>query len=138
MSQPLPPPLSTEKSHNNAIMSALISKTGHDTRPPSGSIIPHPPNQTPHRAREHPKDSRHDPLKWRPPNPVIQLRPFLSFFFPSLLLSSSTRRRFLPSATVWTSRGHWCRPFSPPVRAFIFIAHRVQHAHCSSILIERY
>ena len=29
-----------------------------------------------------------------------------------------------------------CRPFSPPVRAFNFIAHRVQHSHCSSIFIE--
>ena len=26
----------------------------------------------------------------------------------------------LPSAIFWTSRGHRCRPFSPPVRAFIF------------------
>ena len=43
----------------------------------------------------------------------------------SLLLSSATRinRRFTLSATFWTSRGHRCRPFSPPVRAFIFIAH---------------
>ena len=26
----------------------------------------------------------------------------------------------LPSAIFWTSRGHRCRPFSPPVRAFNF------------------
>ena len=37
----------------------------------------------------------------------------------SLLLSSLTRRRFYP-ASFWTSRGHRCLPFSPPVRAFIF------------------
>ena len=42
----------------------------------------------------------------------------------------------LPSAIFWTSRGHRCRPFPPPVRAFIFIAHRVQHSHRSSIFIE--
>ena len=44
------------------------------------------------------------------------------FCFSSLLLSSLARRRFLPSAIFWTSRGHRCRPFcfSPPVRAVIF------------------
>ena len=42
----------------------------------------------------------------------------------------------LPSAIFRTSRGHRCRPFSPPVRAFNFIVHRVQHSHCSSIFIE--
>ena len=30
--------------------------------------------------------------------------------------------------TFWTSRGHRWLPFSPPVLAFIFIAHRVQSA----------
>ena len=44
------------------------------------------------------------------------------FFFRTLILSS-----------FWTSRGHRCRPFSPPVLAFSFIAHRVQQSHCSSI-----
>ena len=34
----------------------------------------------------------------------------------------------LPSATFWASRGHRCRPFSLPVRAFIFIADSVQHS----------
>ena len=47
---------------------------------------------------------------------------FSSFFFHTHLLSSS-----------WTSRGHRRRPFSPPVLAFNFIAHRVQQSHCSSI-----
>ena len=37
---------------------------------------------------------------------------------------NSYNRRFLPSATFWTSRGHRCRPFPPPVRAFNF--HRAQ------------
>ena len=44
------------------------------------------------------------------------------FFFLTLSLSS-----------FWTSRGHRCRPFFPPVLASIFIAHRVQQSHCSSI-----
>ena len=42
------------------------------------------------------------------------------FFSTSLLLSSLTRGRFLPSTSFWTSRGHRCPPFSPPVLAFIF------------------
>ena len=42
----------------------------------------------------------------------------------------------LPSAIFWTSRGHRCRPFSPRYVPSIFIAHRVQHSHCSSIFIE--
>ena len=36
-------------------------------------------------------------------------------------------------SSFWTSRGHRCRPFSPPVLAFNFNAHRVQQSHCSSI-----
>ena len=36
-------------------------------------------------------------------------------------------------SSFWTSRVHRCRPFSPPVLAFNFIAHRVQQSHCSSI-----
>ena len=45
------------------------------------------------------------------------------FFFFTLVLSS-----------FWTSRGHRCRPLSPPrFMPSIFIAHRVQHSHCSSI-----
>ena len=32
----------------------------------------------------------------------------------SFLIISLTRRRFLPSATFWTSSGHRCRPFFPP------------------------
>ena len=48
---------------------------------------------------------------------------FLLFFFLTLLRSS-----------FWTSRGHRCRPFFPPVLLpSIFIAHRVQQSHCSSI-----
>ena len=46
------------------------------------------------------------------------------FFFLTLLLSS-----------FWSSRGHRCRPFPHPPRFLfsIFIAHRVQRSHCSSI-----
>ena len=54
-----------------------------------------------------------------------------TFFQPNLY-------EVLPSAIFWTSRGHRCRPVSPPVRAFVFIAHtnRVKHSQCSSIFIE--
>ena len=46
----------------------------------------------------------------------------LTFFFSHTLLSS-----------FWTSRGHRCRPSSPRFLPSIFIAHRVQRSHCSSI-----
>ena len=37
-------------------------------------------------------------------------------------------------SSFWTSRGHRCRPFFPPVLAFNFCrAHRVQQSHCSWI-----
>ena len=46
------------------------------------------------------------------------------FSFCTLLLSSF----------FWISRGHRCRPFSPPGSCLqFFIAHRVQQSHCSSI-----
>ena len=38
---------------------------------------------------------------------------FILFFNDHLLISSPTRKRFLPSATFWTSRGHRCLPFPP-------------------------
>ena len=57
------------------------------------------------------------------------------FFFVSLLLSSSSRKRFLRSTTFRTNRGHRCLPFSPPVLAYIFIAHRVQHSHFSVFML---
>ena len=52
------------------------------------------------------------------------LRRYHFFFLQSLLLSSYTRRRCLPSTIFWTSRGHRCRPLFPPprVRVFVFIA----------------
>ena len=38
----------------------------------------------------------------------------------------------------WTSRGHRCRPFSPPVLAFnFFIAHKVRRSQCSSFFFHR-
>ena len=36
-------------------------------------------------------------------------------------------------SSFWTSRCRRCRSFSPPVLAFIFIAHRVQLSGCASI-----
>ena len=49
---------------------------------------------------------------------------FISYSFLRTLLLSS----------FWTSRGHRCRPFFPPVLAFIFLSRiRVQQSHCSSI-----
>ena len=47
---------------------------------------------------------------------LLGVRP-LQVFFRTLLFSS-----------FWTSRGHRCRPFSPPVLVFNFIAHRVQQS----------
>ena len=48
----------------------------------------------------------------------------LFFWFCTLLLSSF----------FWTIRGHRCRPFFPPrFLPSIFIPHRVQQSHCSSI-----
>ena len=34
---------------------------------------------------------------------------------------------------VVTRRGHGCLPFSPAVRAFVFIARRVQRSHFSAV-----
>ena len=69
------------------------------------------------------------------PPPCLKLRNghtrYHHFYFPAQLVGE-----VLPSAIFWTRRGHRCRPFFPPVRAFVFIAHRVQHSHCSSIFIE--
>ena len=67
---------------------------------------------------------------------VQQCTLFLLFFFnrhiyfPAELVADFTLSDLLdkPSSQV--------RPFSPPVRAFIFLAHMVQHPHCSSIFIE--
>ena len=47
---------------------------------------------------------------------------FLFIFFIALLLFS-----------FWTSRGHRCRPFFPRFLPSMFIAHRAQQSHCSSI-----
>ena len=65
---------------------------------------------------------------------------FHCFYFPAQLFS----KIFLPSAISWTRscRGRRCLLFfPPPTRAFIFIAHGVQHSHVfsslfSSIFIE--
>ena len=62
-----------------------------------------------------------------------------SFTFFLLLLSHCyfpASGQAVVLSSFWTSRGHTCRPFPPPVRAFIFIAHRIQHSLCSSIFIE--
>ena len=83
---------------------------------------------------------------------------YLLIFTFTFQLNSSTRRIFLHSTTFWTSRGHRCQPLSPPVHAVLFFAHRVQHSflscygvkdaafvliaskvqhsHCSSIFID--
>ena len=62
--------------------------------------------------------------------------PSFFLFFVKAFSFQLNSYEVLPSAIFWTSRGHRCRPLSPPVRAFIFIAHRVQHSRCSSIFIE--
>ena len=53
---------------------------------------------------------------------IHQLLDFV-YISPSLVLSSSSRRRVLPSAVFWTSRGRTCPPFSPRYKhVFTFIA----------------
>ena len=58
---------------------------------------------------------------------------FFSFFLSSLLLSSSTRRRFYPQRSSGQAVVTGVVPSSPRHVPSIFIAHRVQHSHCSSI-----
>ena len=61
------------------------------------------------------------------------------FYFCCYLFATFTFQlnsyEVLPAAIFWASRGQRCRPLSPRVLAFISIAHRVQHSHCSSIFI---
>ena len=45
---------------------------------------------------------------------------FFLFFFNLTFTFQPSSQEVLPSAIFWTSRGHRCRPFSSPVRAFIF------------------
>ena len=53
----------------------------------------------------------------------------LLFFIIALLLSISTSKIFLPSATFWTSRGNRRVPFPPPpIHALLFIAHKFHSA----------
>ena len=63
---------------------------------------------------------------------------FSSFFsfFPSLLLSSSTRRRFYTQRPSGQAVVTGVVPSPPRYVPSIFIAHRVQHSHSSSIFIE--
>ena len=59
-----------------------------------------------------------------------------NIFWSSLLLSSSTRRRFHPQRS--SGQAVVTDVVPSPLRyvSSIFIAHRVQHSHCSSIFIE--
>ena len=57
---------------------------------------------------------------------------FFFFFFGSLLLSSSTRRRFYPQRSSRQAVVTGVVPSPPWHVPSIFIAHRVQHSHCSS------
>ena len=53
----------------------------------------------------------------------FQENTFFFFFFIITFTSLPYSSEVLPSAIFWTSRGHRCRPFrpfTPPVRAFIF------------------
>ena len=59
---------------------------------------------------------------------ILSAMDFFFFFFFLFFCTLSLSR-------VWTSRGLRCHPFSSPVLASsIFIAHRVQQSHCSSIV----
>lgn len=66
-----------------------------------------------------------------------QIDSYFNNTLSSLFISSSTRRRFVTSATFWTSHGPRCHS-SPtaPLRAFICVAHRVHNSRCSSICVE--
>ena len=61
---------------------------------------------------------------------------FFSISYPFFSLSCLTRRRFYPQRASGQAMVTGVYPSPPPVRAFIFVAHRVQHYHCSSIFIE--
>ena len=71
-------------------------------------------------------------------NPQNILRCDLNFFVfsPSLLLSSSTFRTFYAHRPSGQAVVTGVVPFPPRYVPSIFIAHRVQHSHCSSILIK--
>ena len=58
------------------------------------------------------------------------------FSFKSLSLSSSTRKRLYPQRSSGQAVATGVVPFPPRDVPSIFIAHRVQHSHCSSIFIE--
>ena len=62
--------------------------------------------------------------------------PAIFCVFFTTLLSSSTRRRFYPQRSSGQAVVTGVVPAPPRVRAFIFIARRVQHSPCSSIFIE--
>ena len=49
---------------------------------------------------------------------------FLSFLYINRL-NVYVPAQLVRGATFWTSRGHRCPPFSPPVHASIFIAHSI-------------
>ena len=62
---------------------------------------------------------------------------YFSFFFKSSLsLSSSTRRTFYPQRSSGQAVVTGVVASSPRYLPSIFIAHRIQHSHCSSIFIE--
>ena len=77
--------------------------------------------------------------------PCLYIRPnryqvwsvfFCFFFSSSLLLSSSTRRRFYPQRSSGQAVVIGVVLSPPRYVPSIFIAHRVQHSHCSPIFIE--
>ena len=68
----------------------------------------------------------------------VQIEVFtICFFLLNLLTLRGPVIFFSHPSTLssfWTSRGHRCRSFFPPVLAFVFFfAHRVRQSNCSSI-----
>ena len=101
-----------------------------------------PPQDRPYILHYDPLDEGH-PIIFDKPIPSDQRKTMLfyrllvSFFFSSsLLLSSLARRRFYPRRPSGQAVVTGVIPFPPRYVPLFFVAHRVQHSHCSSISIE--
>ena len=88
----------------------------HETRVCSGRVLMQPGKNTKQKKERAPKQHKKNK------RPIYLKYSLYTYFFFTLLLPS-----------FWTSRGHRCRPFFPPILAFNFYRARVQQSHCPSI-----